>query len=1449
LNAPSFHADDWISQTEEFLRSADETTAPDAERVFRAVEQIDRGIAGRRQIGGIDPFRRDHRPFIRALARLQFATLGWMDRLTTSAGDDSLLLFDQRLADFVQVCLERDDQYLSQLLSRADIATGPGLCQMDDFQSDLQWYDTLTSRLRDEPEPDRAYAIKSRLDQLAASIAEDSPDRLDDPAILARASQVRQECRDLERLYLDRRIEDELTYGVGDASPLSLWNRRFQLSRLEADRTAADLSTTKNDRRQTLARLEERQQSLAQLAEDRLLTLEPARLPATLSDLVVAAQEESNDILTLIEDVPLPVAVELLKSNTADFRRLNGTLRTLAARRHESKASRAVADLRRLTRRSKNELQEKRLALRLERIFGRRIVGWIENTILLLILLLTGLILLETILAAAGSLSPTLAGLFAWADLTICSVFLAEFTLKLVLAPDPLRYFRRHFVIDFLASIPFGFITYQAGQMESMAGDASLLRLLRFLRLPQMVRYLRLMQPVVRVGRLVFFLLRTTDRIVRRNAAVFNRNIVLFEPDALGADEPGYRLRLARLREHFSQRMRELDAGSILADRVTRVAHTLAELRERLESIPTTAIAEPVRQATVKRDLYAEEVVRELLEMTPERLVQRLGPRFPESIARCVRFFDVPLVRRLPVIRDLVASLDQGAGHVAALSANYLGYLLRGFLEAGYFLADLHGTISGPIFLDRLGTILVKATSRNANRLLLFGAGVFVLSGLAWLLGVMLLESMARKLRAIFVLPVLILGLACLVLMVFGRWLKWLANQTSEEGERLVEAQFAAQTKLLKRSFVEGDFTFLNERVVLPELTLRSLDDENPSPDLLDPNRSLEQLRRARQATLGSTSPSNPADEQGLTEETLFLRTVSLLHQDYQDSGLFRPSDTKMTTQLLGNMALANLRQSALALAEQDRHQLRRLDAARLAGGLFGGPYLWFNYMTRIITEETAKLLRDYNRHAVPICRLPSASREVRERYRHWLADRLGYPVERVRLPEPVGEFGNAPSPDPESAHLPNDRFETVEFTTMDFLTYGQERGAEIERRFGPELARLLHIDRRRAIRQAFRSFPLHRFPEAYRTVNPLTLYLDFAAGGRVLLLPGRILWWGLRGVGLLLIQIARTVRDVLRPRVSADASVDTDTFAIALRKIHRMRKPGVLASIWMRARFDTEYLGMGIPGVPMTVGSPTLFDDDLNFIGSTRRERLAAERLVIDQRRCLDQMVPTLTRLGLPMEDLRPFLFEHYPYLAHRSAEVMRGLATAWLVNDAGLRDLATSIDAIERLVDWVRTHPETTVPMPSDLPPIRLARPGLANRNWRLGGWWTGTRRLVEEVLGRLSLLPMEKGTRQAIIQYFVRHGATVQDWISAIAALPPGVDPRAVVQARVREVILRTDLWSDQLVVLRTLQTLSLLDVHHYCRVVWNLGGYGERDQVEFPAALPTSDRSRSTAATGP
>ena len=703
---------------------------------------VEEGIRQRR-LWDSQPFFRslaDRTTLLSALARLQFETLFRLSQSLKKSSIDEQDRIIHEVSQFVDTSLRRDEYYLTNLANRPDASTGVGLSQSDAFYSDLQWYALIASHLDQEPEPDRAYAIKAMVDRLLHSLDEAIVDKDSSvsPDIEAEVQASRAECHSLVRDYLKHRMADELAYPLDDSTPLSLWNRRFQLSRLAGERLGtspkpglhpsplpADFDA------EVMARLESRQVALADLAEIRLAELPPSEQTKESEHLVFAAQEESNDVLTLIEDAPLPIAVQILESNTADLRRLAGTIRAIShhpkCREDERKKQhRFFKQVRVLAQRRRNELQEKILALRLERVFGHWFVLSMENVILVLILVMTGLILAEWAVSEGGETPVSFAPFFAWADLTICTIFLAEFALKISFAPDRLRYLRRHFIIDLLPSIPFGFISYQASVFDIVATDkAPMLRLLRFLRLPQMARYIRVAQPVIRVSRLLFFLLRTADQLVRRNATIFNRNIVLFEPDALGYAVPSYRHRLVRLREQFNLYLSEAERKATLSHRAERIARTVSDLRIRLKSLPTTAIPEPVHRTTMGRDLYAEEVVRELVEMTPERLVQRMGPGFPETINRYVRMLDLPILRRLPGLRVLIAFRARGPGEVAALTTNYVGYLLQGVLDIGYFLADLQGTISGPIFIDRLGALLVSATARNARRLILFGLAVF----------------------------------------------------------------------------------------------------------------------------------------------------------------------------------------------------------------------------------------------------------------------------------------------------------------------------------------------------------------------------------------------------------------------------------------------------------------------------------------------------------------------------------------------------------------------------------------------------------------------------------------------------------------------------------------------------------------------------------------------------
>ncbi len=218
---------------------------------------------------------------------------------------------------------------------------------------------------------------------------------------------------------------------------------------------------------------------------------------------------------------------------------------------------------------------------------------------------------------------------------------------------------------------------------------------------------------------------------------------------------------------------------------------------------------------------------------------------------------------------------------------------------------------------------------------------------------------------------------------MLGAWFRKIANQSADFCERVVEAQFATHTKNLKSRRRDQDAQFLAERVIDPELLLRASDD-----------RPIEPVERH-----GDDDGERRGRDLFENRELAFLRNVRLLYQDYLDGSPLHRSDTKASVQLLGNLALGNLRRSHLGHLLRESRTIDRLDLSR-SGGLFGGAYLWFNYITRLLVQETALLILDYNRHAVPLDRLACSPDSVRRAFQAWLAGRLKIDPDEVWLPE-----------------------------------------------------------------------------------------------------------------------------------------------------------------------------------------------------------------------------------------------------------------------------------------------------------------------------------------------------------------------------------------------------------------------------------------------------------------
>ncbi len=178
------------------------------------------------------------------------------------------------------------------------------------------------------------------------------------------------------------------------------------------------------------------------------------------------------------------------------------------------------------------------------------------------------------------------------------------------------------------------------------------------------------------------------------------------------------------------------------------------------------------------------------------------------------------MVRGMPVIRNLVAYREKSPAEAVTLAANYLGHLIQRFLDMVHFLADLQGTLSPAVFLDRLGVTIVSAIRTPAKRLLWMGSAFLVLFLVVD--SVTLFQpfrGFVDKLQNLLGWPVIVMGVICLGFWLLGSWFRKIANQSADFCERVVEAQFAAQTKNLKSRRRDQDAQFLAERVIDPRIT------------------------------------------------------------------------------------------------------------------------------------------------------------------------------------------------------------------------------------------------------------------------------------------------------------------------------------------------------------------------------------------------------------------------------------------------------------------------------------------------------------------------------------------------------------------------------------------------------------------------------------------------------
>ncbi|MCA8968606.1 MAG: ion transporter [Planctomycetes bacterium] len=948
---------------------------------------------------------------------------------------------------------------------------------------------------------------------------------------------------------------------------------------------------------------------------------------AQLDDVAKLAIESGHLLLVEQEDLTLAQRSQDLEREREIVLAIVGRLRQRLSESGERRAARAerIRELDRLALRLRDQNDETNLTRRLEATFGRRAFTIFSRFTFWCLVALLVLLIWEMNLDHESELLPTLLLI----DSGLCLVFLWEFVVRIWFVDRKARWFRRHFLTDFLPALPFALLT---GPLHAFPeGTGSIwISLLRLLRIPIYARYLRFLQPFVATVRLIVFWVRGMDRLVQGLAPFLNRTIVLFEPEPDDAksedDDRSFRDEgvLHEVPDEFvrlTPAMRRERATGLLVELQSNVSLYCAP--ERTDCIPEERPR--IRDAWTSRRVDRAEDIVAGLEEAEAADVERVLPRDSVvSLGRLLRAMDLPLLRHVPFLGGVVrASSGSTPADRVAHAGRKLGGYARSALSFVTGWADLAGVLTPTVVVDRLATALMKSTQRPAVRLLLFGS-FFVLVKLFFeALPSWRNEGLVRFLDRFVATPLLVLGAVCLVLLLLARWLKRVAGEASERFLRAAEARFVNLLELLRRSREEVDRDAVVDRLVSVEL-------RDKMPLSIELSAAMDELRgRATPRTI-----SNRA------------RRLALLLLDFQDGAPLHRTDTKLAEQFLSHPDLWNLRHEHLRTSTREDRRIAKLDLEK--GGVFSGAFLWFDLVTQAVSVRVATLCSTYNLHLLPRDEVETASQERRERHERLVRGGAELSVEAVR------------------GRPYRDSF----FHALHFLDPSERWLDEVRNRYGDAVAHRLVLDRALLVREIFGTRSLHRLPEKDRSFNPFDWYESRVGSGRILLLPLRMIWSWFKLTWLLLRLVASSARAILDPKVRAREAIDQGApFSVARRKLRRLKKPLLIAAIELAVRIDPEYLGLDDDGKEREARGA--WEHDLARAEPTPREVERVRRFRADVRGRLLYLPKFVERVGGAALDSRS----------------RRRLACAFAMDEGGIARLAA---AEERARAWLLAYSE---------------------------------------------------------------------------------------------------------------------------------------------------------------
>lgn len=1214
-----------------------------------------------------------------------------------------------------------------------------------------------------------------------------------------------------EVYYLENRIT-ELTQHT-ELWHLTLWASELQVNISASSNTQVEdlLKRCRVARNQIKGILNEQWKQLEQY--ERLKLLEEHTW--TLS-------HHTSDLLGQIDHTELKSSIRKLECIYDDLLWFQQVLPSTKDQQHTPKKThsnyaKAIDLLLKRSQLVRAELQEKRLQERLEGIFGHRFVKRFEQLIFILIFVVLGLLFLELLWVEEQDIAThkTLAII----DTGICFVFLLEFFTKLSLAQERWFYFQRRWFVDLLPSIPFMLIIDYYFIDHLVSG-----RVVRLARLSRLVRYIRIIRPFIRVIRLVSFTLRGLDRLVRRYAPWLNQNLIFFEPQQDIHHRPQPTI-FERSHEAYGKALNELRSRTtnLDFDQLERFLPIYLETLEKHLNWNKAPVALGLANGDTpgrKRDIPVEQAINTLLNLQGAQLETYLGSDFPRHLYFSIGLLDLPIIRSIPLLKLIFEKRrNSPPSEFSAWIVRGFGRLLEILMTMGYWFADLYGIITGPKLIDRVGSTLVRSFERPAKRLLIIGGFLVFAHLLVSALDIPFFSPMLSILEKLFGLPVIIIGGICLIPLTIGAWMKNIAGQATELYRLTAEAQYINLIKELKEGRSSSDLRLIYKRVLRPEGLINSPEAPHIPLDCTTPIEGIEPcdafITRALKV-MSSRIQNDPEENQligqkheitndrdpsGL-EHLWWLETKTLLlYRDYLDGALLHTSDVKTTEQLLGNLALRNLLFYKFDLTKSEQKSLEKLDLGSHKS-IFG-PFMWFSLITQSISHNTAQLLLDYNRFATPLAELERRSDETKQLRNQWRASK-GF-----------GSLNPSINLEERRAHLPH--FETTDFSSLHLLTSLHQYEPMVKARYGEEVFQALLQDQQRLIRGIFSSYPLHSLPRAQRTLNPYQLYQEYLFGGRVFTLPFRIVGLVFKGIALAFKWLKQKIDEIRFPEQKTEVVIAQKDFVVAQRKIDRMRKPIFMKLMTLRARIDFEYLGLTFDGLPMIQERPqALFEDDLDYIHAIAIERADFRHKQDEVQGLLIELRHLLEAEGLMGEQLKVYLQTEYPSLADRYREVLRALAMAYVIDFKGLQSYLQAMNKLKEFID------DSLNGLPNRTFHLRDQLLGLSSR---------AADRLVnlgsdKEIKG-FELFWKELGYQDRPKKDFTicweRYLKEMRDLkpILCIFGQSGVLDWRSILE----EVICYTDAWSNELVTLRMIQTLTMMDVQNYRSYIWHLGDYAQ------------------------